>query len=275
MKKLTMFLFLAAIVAAMPTLSYAGVQDRLFDFLDQYYYQNGVDATRISGRRQVTGNGASVFDTPNFWFQRNVRAARINPAYSDNGTPTFWDVMGDLDNSGFTNDRAGQNARTIANRYSLYVFPRRDQSNPVALNANRQADLVDLSGGYFSGDPLGLWLHTWINYTDKAFNTRDGQKALADLQRRNGLALDGTPIITTLSDLNNLLSKGYAAKRFRNPDGSEGTMYGICPVMKDPRQGAISPGDTLALVKKADGTPLEPEFQRQFNSLQTTGDWAH
>lgn len=268
-----MFILVLATLVVMPNLVLAGVQDRLFDFIDPYYFQNGVDATRIVGRRQVTGDGRSVFDTPNFWFQRNVRAARINPAYSDNGTPTFWAVMGDIDNSGFTNDAAGQNAKVLANRYTLYVFPTRT-GNPIGLGNNRQADIVDLSGGYFSNDPLGLWIHVWISYTDRAFNTRDGQKALADLQNKNGLALDGTPIIKTLSDLNNLLSKGFAAKRFRNPDGSEGAMYGICPVIKDPTNGGIAPGDTLAFVRKPDGTPLEPQIVQQFNALQTTGRFA-
>jgi hypothetical protein len=273
MKKLSMFIFMMAVLTVTPNLALAGIQDRLFDFIDQYYTQNGVNPATIFGRRQVTGNGNSVFDTQNFWFQRNVRAARLNPAYSDNGTPTFWAVMGDVNNAGFTNDAAGATAKTLANRYVLYVFPTRT-GNPIGLGNNRQADIVDLSGGYFSNDPLGLWIHVWISYTDKAFNTRDGQKALADLQNKNGLALDGTPIVRTLSDLNNLLSKGFVAKRTRNPDGSEGPMYGICPVIKDPTNGGISPGDTLANVKKADGSPLEPELLRQFNSLQTTGNWA-
>lgn len=273
MKKISMFILMLAALAAMPTFAKADVKDRLFDFLDQYYYQNGVDASKIFGRRQVTGNGNSVFDTPNFWFQRNVRAARINPAYADNGKPTFWAVMGDVNNEGFTNDSAGRNAKVLANRYVLYVFPTRT-GNPIGLGNNRQADIVDLSGGYFSNDPLGLWIHVWISYTDRAFTTKDGQKMLGELQKKNGLALDGTPIITTLSDLNNLLSKGFAAKRFRNADGSEGPMYGICPVMKDPRRGAITTGDTLAYVRNPDGTPLEPEFLREFTSLQTTGEWA-
>lgn len=268
-----MFVFLLAALIAVPTFAKAAVSDRLFDYLDVYYYQNGVDASKIFGRRQVNGNGNSIFDAPNFWFQRNVRAARINPAYSDSGQPTFWAVMGDVDNNGFTNDVAGANAKQIANRYVLYVFPTR-AGNPIGLGNNRQADIVDLSGGYFSNDPLGLWIHIWISYTDRAFSTRDGQKALADLEKRNGLALDGTPIIKTKSELENLLSKGFAQKRFRNPDGSEGPMYGICPVMKDPRRGAITTGDTLAYVRKADGSPLEPEFLRQFTSLQTTGEFA-
>src|SRR4030095_16755811 len=176
-------------------------------------------------------------------------------------------------NEGFTADAAGANAQVLANRYVLYVFPTRT-GNPIGLGNNRQADIVDLSNGYFSNDPLGLWIHIWISYTDRAFNTSDGRKALADLQKRNGLALDGTPIIKTLSELENLFSKGLAAKRFRNPDGSEGPMYGICPVVRDPTDGGIPVDTTLAVVRKADATPLEPYFVTNFDSLKFTGDWA-
>ena len=274
MKNLISLMFMLAVLIGSSTIVHAGIMDRLFDFTDQYYIQNGVNPTAIFGRRQVTGNGNSVFDTPNFVFQRNVRASRLNPAYSDNGTPTYWAVMGDLNNASFTNDAAGQLARTLANRYTLYVFPTRT-GNPIGLGNNRQADIVDLSNGYFSNDPLGLWIHVWVSYTNAAFNTVDGQKALADLQRRNGTALDGTPIIRTLSELNNLFSKGYAAKRFRNPDGSEGPMYGICPVIRDPRNGGIAPIDTLAYVRKPDNSPLEPNLLRQFLSLQQTWNWAN
>jgi hypothetical protein len=134
---------------------------------------------------------------------------------------------------------------------------------------------MDTRNGYFSGDPLGLWIHVWVSYTDAAFNTEKGRKALDDLQRKNGLALDGTPIVKTLSDLDNLFSKGYAVKRYRNQNGSEGPMYGICPTIEDPTDGGIAPDATLSYVRKADGTPLEPAFLTNFNSLQTTGRWAN
>ena len=97
---------------------------------------------------------------------------------------------------------------------------------------------------------------------------------LTDLANRNGLALDGTPIIRSVSDLENLVSKGFAAKRPRKQDGSEGPMYGICPVIHDPRGGGVAPDATLGFVRRPDGTPLEPEFLHQFLSLQVTGDWA-
>jgi hypothetical protein len=250
----------------------AGVQDRLFDFTDDFYRQNGVDPTQIVNR--VNGTAPrSIFDAPAFPYQRNVRALRLNPGYNQSGALNYWTVMGDIFVSGFTKDAAGQKARQIADNMILYVFPTRT-GNPIGLGNNRQADIVDMRNGYFSNNPLGLWLHVWVSYTDRAFNTAEGRKALDDLTKKNGLALDGTPIIKTLSDLDGLLSKGLAAKRFRNPDGSEGTMYGICPVVKDPRNGGIAFDNVLTFVRKADGTPLEPDFVRNFNSLQSTGDWA-
>jgi hypothetical protein len=182
--------------------------------------------------------------------------------------------MGDLFVSSFTKDEAGQRARQIADNMPLYVFPTRT-GNQIGLGNNRQADIVDMRHGYFSNNPLGLWIHVWVSYTDRAFNTSDGKKALADLQKKNGLALDGTPIIKTLSELENLFSKGLAAKRFRNPDGSEGPMYGICPVVKDPTDGGIPTDTTLGVVRKPDGSPLEPYFVTNFDSLKFTGRWAN
>lgn len=250
---------------------YADQEDRLFDFTDAFYNMNGVDPARIAGRRNGT-DGLSVFDNPFFSFQRNVRAIFTLPAYKHNGDLEYWTVMGDLFVDGFKNNAAGRKAKQIADRSILYVFPTRN-GDPIGLGNNRQADIMDMRNGYFSGNPLGLWLHVWIRYTDKAFNTADGRKMLADLAQKNGLALDGTPIVKTLSELENLLQKGYAQKRFRNPNGSEGPMYGICPVIEDPTDGGIAPDAFLITVRKSDGTPLEPAFTVNFDSLQKTGDW--
>lgn len=49
--------------------------------------------------------------------------------------------------------------------------------------------------------------------------------------------------------------------------------YAICPVIEDPTDGGIAPDQFLAIILKADGTPLEPAFQSNFLSLQSTGDW--
>jgi hypothetical protein len=277
MKKYTLFCAVALLtaMAIIPSLTSvrADVEDRIYDFNNVFYFQNGVDPFKIVNR--VNGTPPrSTFDAPIFPTQTNVRMLATNPAYSHSGAVTFWSVMGDIFVDGFTSDAAGRRAKEIADRSILYVFPTRT-GNPIGLGNNRQADIVDLRNGYFSGNPLGLWLHVWISYTDRAFNTSDGRKALDDLTKKNGLALDGTPIIKTLSDLENLLSKGFAAKRLRNPNGSEGPMYGICPVIEDPTDGGVAPDATLNYVRKPDGTPLEPIFLRQFTSLQTTGNWAN
>ncbi|MGB8511103.1 MAG: hypothetical protein WCD76_22215 [Pyrinomonadaceae bacterium] len=275
MKKLTLLTCALALLVgfmASPNIVRADVQDRLFDFTDDYYRQNGVDPAQIVNRRQGVAPRGTI-DAPFFPFQRNVRTLQLNPAYNHSGSLTYWTVMGDLFVAGFTPDEAGQRARQIADNMPLYVFPTRT-GNPIGLGNNRQADIVDMRNGYFSNNPLGLWLHIWVSYTDRAFNTADGKKALADLQKRNGLALDGTPIIKTLSELENLFSKGFAAKRFRNPTGSEGPMYGICPVVKDPTDGGIPADTTLSFVRKADNSPLEPYFVTNFDSLRFTGDWA-
>jgi hypothetical protein len=273
LKKLTLFTcafaFLITLVA--PFTAKADIQDRLFDFTDDYYRQNGVDPTAIVNRRQGVAPRGTI-DSPFFPYQRNVRTLQLNPAYNQSGALNYWTVMGDLFVASFTRDEAGQRARQIADNMPLYVFPTRT-GNQIGLGNNRQADIVDMRHGYFSNNPLGLWLHVWVSYTDRAFNTSEGKKALADLQKKNGLALDGTPIIKTLSELESLFDKGLAAKRFRNPDGSEGPMYGICPVVKDPTNGGIPTDTTLSVVLK-DGSPLEPYFVTNFDSLKFTGRWA-
>ncbi|HEV2862284.1 MAG TPA: hypothetical protein VGX48_14835 [Pyrinomonadaceae bacterium] len=250
----------------------AGVTDRLYDFTDEFYRQNGVDPAKIVGRRQPVAPLA-VADTPYFPFQRYVRALLTLPAYNHSGSPVYWTVMGELNNDGFTDDEAGQRARQVADNMIEYVFPTRD-GNPVGLGNLRQSVMLDMRNGYFSNNPLGLWTHVWVSYTERAFNTSEGRKTLEDLRKRNGLSLDGTPIIRTLSELDDLFSKGLAARRLRNPNGSEGAVYSICPVVKDPKNGGIAPDQFLAYTRKADGTPLEPFFLNNFNSLRLTGDWA-
>jgi hypothetical protein len=249
--------FLTAFAVAPPSAS-ADVEDRLYDFTDASYRQNGVDPTKIGGRR-CGNDGLSVFDMPIRPYQRDVRATFTLPAYNQSGSPVFWTAMGDFGVDGVTNNSAGQRARQTADNMIECVFPTRG-SDPVGLGSMRQSVILDMRNGYFSNNPLGLWLHVWVSYTDRAFNTAEGRKQQADLQQKNGLALDGTPIIKTLSDLDKLISKALVAKRFRNPNGSEGPIYGICPVIKDPTDGGIAPDAFLAYTKKPDGSPLDARY---------------
>jgi len=134
--------------------------------------------------------------------------------------------------------------------------------------------MIDLSNGYFSNNRLGIWVHVFVNWTPAAFDTAAGRSALSKLASKNGLALDGTPVIKQKSQLDDLAGKGLVTL-VKRPTTETGRWF-ICPVLKDPRNGAIAPDATLAFVRDASGNPLpaEREFVRQFESLRTTGDWA-
>ena len=81
-----------------------------------------------------------------------------------------------------------------------------------------------------------------------------------------------TPIIASTSDIDNLLSRGYITVTTR--PNNDPQRYAICPVIKDPTDGGIARDQFLAITVKADGTPVEPSFLENFESLRTTGDWA-
>jgi hypothetical protein len=247
----------------------ADEEDRLYDFTDAYYQKNGVNPAAITSRRQPVAPFAT-HDIPFFSFQNTTRALLTLPAYNDSGSVEFFTVMGELSAPSFTNDAAGRKAKQTADTSPEYIFPRKG-TDPLGLGAFRQSSVLDMRNGYFSNNPLGLWVHTFVAYTDRAFNTADGRKMLADLAKKNGLDLDGTPIITNVSDIDNLFQKGYITKQTR-AQNAEGR-YAICPVIKDPTGGGIAADQFLIITVKADGKPLEPFFLVDFLSLQHTGNW--
>ncbi len=265
MKTLLALLTLALLAA--PSLVKADVEDRLYDFTDAYYTQNGVDPALIAGRMQP--GPIAVEDTPIFSFQRNVRALLTLPAYDHSAGINYFTVLGGLSDAAFTPNAAGAEAKEIANDYIEYVFPKAG-TDPVGLGALRQSVLLDMRNGYFSNNPLGLWVHVWVSYTPKS-KTRAGIKALNAIAKKNGRDLDGTPIIATTGDIDTLLRGGYIA--FTERASTDPLRYAICPVIEDPTDGGIAPDQFLAITLKTDGTPLEPAFLTNFQSLQSTGDW--
>jgi len=254
---------------AMSSFIKADVEDRLYDFTDAYYLQNGVNPGMIGGRIQP-GTGNAVNDRPNFPFQRNVRVLLTLPAYDHSGGINYFTVLGGISANAFTANAAGRQARAIADSFTEYLFPQAG-TDPIGFTF-RQSSLLDMRHGYFGADPLGIWIHKWVNFTTTALNTQAGRQFLNSLALRNGRSLDGTPIISTLSDINNLLSRGYITVTTRpNNDPSR---YAICPVIEDPTDGGIALDQFLAITRKPDGTPVEPRFLENFESLRTTGDWA-
>ena len=257
-----------ALLAA-PSFTKADVDDRLYDFNDAYYLQNGVNPGLVADRIQPGPN--AVTDTPIFSYQRDLRILLTLPAYDHSGNLYYFTILGDFGVNAFTLNTAGRNARATAEKFFSYLFPQAG-TDPIGFTF-RQSPLLDMRNGYFGNNPLGLWLHVWINYTPKALTTRDGKKFLDSLAAKNGRDLDGTPIIASTSDIDSLFSKGYITKTSR--PGSDPLRYALCPVIEDPTDGGIAADQFLALPLKSDGTPVEPSFLENFESLQSTGNWAN
>ena len=268
--RLTQLLPIALALAAAPSTTKADVQDRLYDFTDAYYQQNGINPAAIDGRRQPGPLAAA--DTPIFSFQRPVRALLTLPAYDHSGNNWFFTVLGGLSANGFTANSAGQRERQIADTSPEYIFPRRG-TDPLGLGALRQSVMLDMRNGYFSNNKVGIWIHVWVSYTNRALTTAEGQRKLADLAQRNGLDLDGTPIIANASEIDDLFKAGFITKQTRPLN--DPLRYAICPVVKDPTDGGIARDQFLSYTRKPDGSALEPEFINNFESLRLTGEPAN
>lgn len=250
----------------------SGDRTPIFDFTDDFYRSHGVDPAKLVGRRSGT-DGISVPDKAPDNSHRDVRVTFTLPAYDTSGGRHFFTVLSDLAPEPFTATTAGTSARRLAEASPVYVFPTLT-GDPLGVGNSRQADMIDMSHGYFSNNPLGLWVHVFVTWTPKALDTTAGRQALAELKRKNGASLDGTPIIRTESELVTLTRAGYT-KQTKRPVTQQGR-YFVCPVYKDPRDGAIAPDAFLATVRRPDGTPLPAErgFVSDFESLQDTGDFA-
>jgi hypothetical protein len=201
-----------------------------FDFSDAYYLQNGINPANILNR--VNGTcpandmpSCSVVDNsntdPN---RRNIRVLSTTGGFDINGNVLYYNIFGMVMPNTFTNDAAGQKAMQIANTFEAYIFPKAsgDPLSPAVSN-RRQDNVFATTKTYFTGgNPLGLWIAVFVSYTPAAFNTAAGQKALAKLAAKNGTDLDGTPVIQTPDELDDLEKKGFAVEQTRALDGSQG-----------------------------------------------------
>ncbi len=100
---------------------------------------------------------------------------------------------------------------------------------------------------------------------------------LANLAAKNGLSLDGTPIIKTADELNNDLEGNECGAEGQEDVGGAdgGAVWLVCPAIPDPRQGGIAPDAFPDVVFKPDGTPLDPAIINNFRCLQTTGQFCN
>ena len=132
--------------------------------------------------------------------------------------------------------------------------------------------------GYFCDDLLGMWINSFFWYTvDPADHTSPlgitCTPILKKLGQTNGLTPDGTPIVKTGDELDNILeANGCAAEGQLAFDGSDGgAIWLVCPAIPDPRAGAISADAFLDQAHNSNGTPQNVGLTLNFLSLQIFG----
>jgi len=239
-----------------------------FDFSDAYYLANGIDPATLIGRPPGVGPNSVIDNRDNGPNLNNVRILEQSAAYDQSGHSIFFSVTGLPSAASFTPNSAGTHAMQIAETYKVYEFPRETNAQ-FSVFPKAQDLIADLRNGYFSNNPLGIWQINIVRFTRDALNTPAGQAALSTLAARNGANLDGRPIVRTLDELDSLRSAGYIT--IDTPPAT-GVRWFLCPVLNDPRNGAIAPDAHLAVTGGgATPTPAAQEFINLFNCLQTTG----
>lgn len=247
------------------------------DFNDEYYAENGVSAPSIIGRR--TGmDYLSVFGWSSNPTHSNVRVLITLPAYNENGEIRFWTPLGELNDKDFTDDAAGVQAREMAALYPIYVFPKVADQEFASFTNTRQAALMDetQNGVYYKGNPLGLRMIALVNFTDKAFTTKEGFFMLQMLGKKNGLSLDGTPLIKFKSEIDELYKMELISitKRSLWQEPTVNGAYSISPVINIyANKGVIAQDAFLMMPTRRDGDPLPDEriFVEEFNCLKKFG----
>ncbi len=132
--------------------------------------------------------------------------------------------------------------------------------------------------GYFCDDLLGMWIITYVWFTvDPANPGPVCGPIFQQLIAKNGVSLDGTPIIKTADETNNQIeANGCGAEGQLAVDGSDGgAIWLICPAIADPRNGAIARDAFLDQVRLPNGAPQNPKLLTNFINLQLFGQFPN
>jgi len=254
-----------------------------FDFSDATYRAHGIVPENIVLRVGTAARGGDfVIDNTNTDPNRsNVRTIETTPGTTGSSGLTYANIFGVLNSTSFERNASGQltargqAAFDTAEHFRVFIFPKASNGSILDpfLPNKRQDNLFDTRDGYFSNDPLGMWVAVWVVYTPKAF-TASGHKELDPIAATNGRDLDGTPILTSPSQVDNLAAKGFIELHTRPVDDAV-FRWVICPIPEDPRDGFIRPDAFIRDVKRADGTAVFPALGNNFRCLQQSGDWCN
>jgi hypothetical protein len=243
------------------------------DFSDDYYLMNGINPKGIIQRRTGT-DGLSVFGSSSNPNHSNIRVTVTVPAYDQNGDMHYWYPLGELQDYGFTDNKAGVIARELALRFPIYIFPDSKIADYRTFARNRQAALLDNSWSGTNGkdaNPIGIRSVVVVNFNEKAFS-KEAIELMQYLAKKNGRATDNTPIIRTMDDLALLAKYDLVDMELAPPTQAR---FALTPVIFDPTQGAIAWDAFLWMATKDDRhLPDEDHFVWQFHCLQKTGNWC-
>jgi hypothetical protein len=175
--------------------------------------------------------------------------------------------------------------------------------------------LNDSPFGYFCDDLLGMWIVTYFWYSQNAVGginstggaitpTANCNHVLSCISQIYGNSLDGTPILKTGNQLHFIEGvSGTPANVFPgqgvpgaclqdsdlppasaacghegnlDPAGSDGgAVWLVCPVIPDPRNGAIATDAFLDAVRTSSGAFLDSVLANNFTCLRQTGKFCN
>lgn len=152
--------------------------------------------------------------------------------------------------------------------------------------------------GYFCDDLLGMWIITYFWYLPTIFDkTTQCPSMIQALRNKEGLNLNGTPIVRTADELNFLEGKQITdgtipipgfnplmppspacmAEHQEDPGGADfpAAVWLICPALLDPRNGGIAKDAFLDVVRLPNGNALDTGLLNNFSCLQKTGKFCN
>lgn len=210
-----------------------------FQFNDQYLLESGIDVQYTVDHYvypdvNVARDGTRLETAPDARYN-DVRVVETTGGYMHNGNLLFYlapsklmpervDENGHAVPPSFTDDAAGDTQRTICNTYRAFLFPKANGQPLSPASPNRRQDnIFETNGGYFSNNPLGCWRLTFVSWDGPQVASAKCEQHRDDLMEDNGPSLDtDTPIIKTLSTIDNLTADGCVRLRQREENGDDG-----------------------------------------------------
>lgn len=205
-----------------------------YQFSDAFYTANGIDPEAIRQQEQLPFGNPLAPSRFGAFFRQATDAGAIPGVPPDD---RFSDARILVHNMGF--NAAGemlfypdppafffadafmdQGTRDVANRSLVFLFPRtkpatqaipgcapepRPAFTPDLLDPHpcnrRQDNIFDTGNGYLTHNPLQLWRIVFVTWDGPDIDTAQCQAKIAELGARNGLDLEGTPILKRVRDV--------------------------------------------------------------------------